>query len=256
MIIYKITNRINGKVYIGQTTVKLKDRWHGHCCKRSNCNHLRNAIQKYGKKAFTIEVIDTANSIDELNKKEQHWISQLDSNNPLKGYNLLTGGSGGFKHSELSKKKMSKSRTGKTMPTTTREALAKYNSVYRPMTPEVKEKLRLANLNKGPISDETRKKLSQTSKNRKQSQETINKRINSFKNRIKNPETEAQRIEKIRKSLTGVKRSKESVDNQKESIRKINEYKKSRGWKCSLAATKNKLIQEVITLLSLISKGK
>ena len=51
-IIYKITNIINNKVYIGQTVNTLKNRWCKHC-HSNGCRMLYNAILKYGKDSFT-----------------------------------------------------------------------------------------------------------------------------------------------------------------------------------------------------------
>ena len=99
MIIYKITNKINGKVYIGQTTQSLSRRWRQHCDNsKSKCYMLKNAIQKYGKENFTVEQIDVACDRDELDKKEQYWIQYYNSINPEKVYNLTSGG----KHCEIS----------------------------------------------------------------------------------------------------------------------------------------------------------
>ena len=53
-IIYKITNRINGKVYIGQTRMSLNVRWWHHC-NRKDCPALHHAIKKYGAENFTVE---------------------------------------------------------------------------------------------------------------------------------------------------------------------------------------------------------
>ena len=91
MIIYKITNIINGKVYVGQTISTIAMRWKNHCSKSSRCLAISSAIEKYGRENFTIEQIDQANSFDELNKKEGYWIAQCNSVAP-NGYNLKTGG--------------------------------------------------------------------------------------------------------------------------------------------------------------------
>jgi group I intron endonuclease len=114
MIIYKITNLINGKVYIGQTIHLLGTRWSQHYAKSSNYPKLSNAIKKYGKENFTIKELEICNSMEELNKKEEYWIKELDSIN--KGYNLCEGGgnSKGYKHTKESRKKMSNARKGKT----------------------------------------------------------------------------------------------------------------------------------------------
>ena len=111
MIIYKITNRINVKVYIGQTKRTLERRWKEHCCPKGGCPLLKRAINKYGKENFTVEQIDVANDVDELNKKEIYWIDYYKSANENYGYNLSLGGEiGTFNESTL--KKMSLSHTG------------------------------------------------------------------------------------------------------------------------------------------------
>ena len=97
MIIYKITNQINGKIYIGQTKQSLQKRWNNHCCKNSHCSILHSAIKKYGAENFTVEQIDVASSKDELDKKEIFWISHFDSIAP-NGYNLSAGGNGNRGH--------------------------------------------------------------------------------------------------------------------------------------------------------------
>ena len=88
MNIYKITNISNGKVYIGQSIRPISERFQRHINDAINNNldtHLARAIRKYGKGNFIIELIDTANTQNELNEKEQFWIRFFDSIN--NGYN-------------------------------------------------------------------------------------------------------------------------------------------------------------------------
>lgn len=90
MIIYKITNKINGKIYIGQTVNDLSRRWSQHisCAKRKDTNmSIVNAIRKYGKDNFDIEEIDRATCLQELSIKEEFFINMLNSFSPI-GYNL------------------------------------------------------------------------------------------------------------------------------------------------------------------------
>lgn len=91
--IYKITNLINSKVYIGQTRQSLKDRWYKHCQKQYDKYHfnmpIKQAIFKYGKDNFKIELIEEC-SIELLNEREIYWIQYYDSYN--KGYNCTKGG--------------------------------------------------------------------------------------------------------------------------------------------------------------------
>ena len=93
--IYKITNKINGKVYIGQTIQSLKERFNRHCSNYKD-NHsnmsIKQAILKYGKENFTIELIEEIEQ-DKLDEREIYWISIYNSYN--KGYNCTKGGQNG-----------------------------------------------------------------------------------------------------------------------------------------------------------------
>lgn len=90
-IIYKITNTKNGMIYIGQTTHSIRDRWRIHCSKSSTCKCLKKAISEYGKEVFVIEQVDSAESREELNRKEVEWIKKENSIIP-NGYNTGKGG--------------------------------------------------------------------------------------------------------------------------------------------------------------------
>ena len=111
MIIYKVTNKVNGKQYIGRTVKKINVRWNEHACNASSDKEkdqsiLHKALRKYGKENFSIEQIDSANSIEELNQKEIYWIEKL--NTRVVGYNLTAGGEGfSKKHSDKTKKLIS-----------------------------------------------------------------------------------------------------------------------------------------------------
>jgi group I intron endonuclease len=100
MLIYKITNKVNRKIYIGKTKQKLKTRWKKHLTnafKARRKAYLYCAIRKYGVDSFTIECIhDNINDPDDLNNWEKHYIKELDSRNHDIGYNLTEGGDGGF----------------------------------------------------------------------------------------------------------------------------------------------------------------
>lgn len=73
--------------------------------KKTNwCAHLNNAIRKYGKKSFIVEEIDWAYDLDDLNNKEEMWISFYNSNNRIIGYNIKAGGNN-RKWSEETKEK-------------------------------------------------------------------------------------------------------------------------------------------------------
>lgn len=112
MIIYKITNNVNGKIYIGQTIRTLEERFAEH--KRNKKSLISKALKKYGTENFTIEQIDTAESIEELNELEFKYIKEYNCITP-NGYNQCDGGGNtfGYHHSDDSKKRMSESRKGK-----------------------------------------------------------------------------------------------------------------------------------------------
>lgn len=96
--IYKITNKINGKIYVGKTedTPELRFNEHLRTVKRgSKQSKLYSAIKCYGPDNFFVEELDRADTKEELNNKEIYWINKLDSRNPEIGYNISKGGDGG-----------------------------------------------------------------------------------------------------------------------------------------------------------------
>lgn len=96
--IYKITNTINGKSYIGQTIQNVKERFYQHCAtkysKAVSNMAIHRAIKKYGKSNFTVEVIEEIDSAN-LNDRERYWIKYYNSYN--NGYNSTKGGQDGCK---------------------------------------------------------------------------------------------------------------------------------------------------------------
>jgi group I intron endonuclease len=114
MEIYKITNTLNGKIYIGKDTTS-DPKYYGSGLL------IRRSIEKYGIDNFTKEIIDITEDYDELSDKEKYWIKQYNSTNPEIGYNISEGGDGGntlSNHPDLDiiKEKISKNnpKTGKT----------------------------------------------------------------------------------------------------------------------------------------------
>ena len=90
MIIYKIENKINGKIYIGQTKNCLIARISGHS--KGNA-YIGFALRKYGLESFIISVIDEADTKPILGEKEKYWIKFFNCKHP-NGYNLTIGGEG------------------------------------------------------------------------------------------------------------------------------------------------------------------
>ena len=93
--IYKITNLVNGKVYIGQTIGEMNKRFKKHLSQvncKNVCSALYSALKKYGKEFFIIEPIITGDySKEELNELEVFYIKKYNSISP-NGYNLQSGG--------------------------------------------------------------------------------------------------------------------------------------------------------------------
>ena len=105
--IYKITNKLNGKVYIGQS-IHIKTRWIQHINAKDNFA-IHNAIKKYGEENFKFEVLLECPA-EMLNDWERDMIALYDCISP-NGYNLTEGGEG-YQCSEETRLKMSDIRKG------------------------------------------------------------------------------------------------------------------------------------------------
>lgn len=146
--IYKITNTINNKSYVGlHKAEKFDSSYFGSGVL------IKKAIEKYGKENFIIEILDWAQDREELNTKEKYWITELDTQIP-KGYNIAQGGDGGDIFSQLSperqqkvREKLSKSLKGRTISEETREKhrqnmLGENNHMYgKHLSDETKRKI-------------------------------------------------------------------------------------------------------------------
>ena len=92
--IYLHKNKINNKVYIGQTIQdNLNDRWKNGLGYKT-CTYFYNAIQKYGWDNFEHLILEQGQNLtkEELNQKEQYYINLYKANNPEFGYNITAGG--------------------------------------------------------------------------------------------------------------------------------------------------------------------
>lgn len=103
--IYKLTNKINSKVYIGQTWGTLEKRMRNGA-NYKNSTYLYGAIKKHGVENFEYTVLATCEDQETANRLETEFIQQYNSLDHDIGYNLKEGGSNG-KHSEETKQKIS-----------------------------------------------------------------------------------------------------------------------------------------------------
>lgn len=144
MIIYKTTNLINGKYYIG------KDKYNNPSYLGSGVV-FQKALKKYGKSNFRKEILEECSSFDELNQKEIYWIKKLNATNKKIGYNVAIGGTGGYdkisqsirEHwktrsrivSQKTKRKLSRASRGKILKPLTKNQKVKILKLYQTIGP-------------------------------------------------------------------------------------------------------------------------
>lgn len=113
--VYKITNNINGLVYIGCTTNGCSFRFHRHLLKAKDgeSNYpLHKAIREFGENNFSVSLLEFCNDEKEMQEREIFYIANFESTNPEKGYNVRKGGGVHF-HNEEAKTKISNIHRGK-----------------------------------------------------------------------------------------------------------------------------------------------
>ena len=202
MIIYKTTNLINGKFYIGKSVNERK----GYL---GSGLILRQAIEKYGKGNFKKEIINRCNTKEELKKKEIYWIDKLKPS-----YNIAKGGLGGDTFSNQTEKRKREITQKK------RDSMKKYfeKNPSKPMSEKQKEQIRKT-LTGRKQSEETKKKRSETFKKiwKTEKHRKLIKEINS------NPEHK-KKLSKINKKVNWWK-------NATEEQRKKHSEAVSRCWR-------------------------
>ena len=201
-VIYKWTNKLSGKSYIGQT-IDEKQRYYRHLTLGAKFGSLIDkVIEKEGKENFVYEVLERITGereevIEKLNILEKKYIEDFDTIVP-NGYNLKTGGLQGSKYSEETRKK-----------------LIAYQSTRPPISEETRR--RMSETRKGRVySEEWRRHISEGQKGKKLSEET-RRRISEVQ---KGHKQKLETIEKRRQSLIGKKHTDEAKRRMSESQKK------------------------------------
>lgn len=159
-IVYKVTNNITGKVYIGQTVRGLTSRRREHLSdtrRKKYVSYFHKAIRKYGEEVFDWDVIEYCYSKEEMDGMEFHYIMQYKSFKP-NGYNLTFGGGGvvGYVCSKETRRKKSIAKMGDKNPAKRSEVREKMSRNHADFSGE-------NNPNYGkPRPEETRRKITRT----------------------------------------------------------------------------------------------
>ena len=160
--IYKIINKINNKTYVGSTS-NFDKRWYSHKFRLKNNNHhsskLQSSVNKYGIENFVFEILEEC-SKDLLIEREQYWIDSLNSYS--NGYNSTPKASNNGGLTEETIIKLKKIHTGKKMSEEAKKKMSN-SKKGRKLSEETKEKLRKISTGK-KMSEETKKKMSESKK--------------------------------------------------------------------------------------------
>lgn len=210
MIVYKTTNLINGKIYVGQDSKNDKNYL-------GSGYLIKSAIKKYGKHNFKKEILTVCSNQTELNNAECFWIKQL--NTVKEGYNIALGGTNGTmlnrKHTENTKKLMSDSMKGCVFSDKHKEnlSLAHIGKILSNIT-KLKMSESQKNVIRKPMSEETKEKIRKTKKGVKASNETKEKMSNSHKgenNHFYGKTHSKDTIKKISETKKGVISKKKGI---------------------------------------------
>lgn len=207
--IYKTTNKVNGRIYVGQRiSSSLKDPYLG------SGKVIKKAFKKYGRKNFCKGVLEVCEE-HELDEKEIYWIARLKANDRKVGYNIALGGVApmrGQKHSEEARSKIREALLNRS-PDIYKGVSAKLKghdpwSRGRKHTAEERKKISDGNMGhegfwKGKkLSEETKLKLSEVRMGKKRSPDTIAKTVATRKKKDNYCHTEETKF-KISESLKG-----------------------------------------------------
>jgi group I intron endonuclease len=231
MIIYKIVNRINNKIYVGLTRKDVSQRVVEHITDKT---YIGKALRRYGIESFVISVIDKADSVEVLKEKECYWIRTLDCKAP-KGYNLTDGGDGLVNPSEKVRRAISDTlkKHYKTTPPTagfaghshSEDSKKKVSDTLRMVfsDPKVREKMSKAQ-KEVPKSEDHKKKIGLSNKGKLKGRIPWNKNLsmNSIPGYV-NPMTGKKRpdLAEHNKARSGEKRFYSEERNRKIGLSRL-----------------------------------
>lgn len=154
--VYKITNKITNKIYIGITNQGsgVRYRHHWYEARTGEPAPIHRSMAKYGEHNFTLEIIDFAENAKELKEKEKYYIKFFNSKDRKIGYNLTDGGDGTFgrKHSEETKEKIRQKALGRKLSEETKKKMSEihklnYSDEHRKAVAERNAKRTKKNIN-------------------------------------------------------------------------------------------------------------
>lgn len=104
-VIYKFKNKINNKIYIGQTTNSVRTRVMEHMTSsrpwtKARKGYFQRALHKYGFENFEFTILEQCQNSEDLDIREVYWIGYYKSDDKVYGYNMTPGG-GGNKNKEF-----------------------------------------------------------------------------------------------------------------------------------------------------------
>lgn len=223
--VYKHTNKINNKVYVGITTRKPKERWGSYGNGYKNNAHFYSAIEKYGWENFEHEIIAEGLTKEEAYKKEIELITFYKSNDRKFGYNKSSGGDPGSGHvwTEEERKRQSEKLTGIKRSAETR---AKISKCVRNRPQELREKFAKARTGKSPWNKGLKKELNPLT-GRSQSGECRTKISKALKGKPKSESHKRALSRPVRNITTG-----EEFYSLKEAGEKYNVHPAAIGFAC------------------------
>lgn len=190
MLVYLVKNKINGKGYVGITTVNADWRVAGHLkdVEKGSMLPFHLAVRKYGIQSFEISTLQTCESLDELKTAEVYWIEKLSTFISEHGYNATRGGDGIFGHKH-------------SLETRTKQSIAAKNKF---------------------VSEDTRKKMSIAQKKRFSSPDNLKKHREILSKIDRSYSKTDEYKAKISSANTGKKRSRTTCENISKALKARN----------------------------------